>query len=60
MLIDTDKLEDQLETAASVVAALVAYKAASTEAEWEAMETEQPLLMALLDACSDLEYMLTP
>ena len=58
MIIDTDRLEDQLETAAAVVAALRAFREGTTTATWDAIEAKQPLLDALLSACCDLEYLL--
>lgn len=57
MIIDTDRLESQLETAADVVTALQALRAAVTTAQWDAF-SKTPQLEALLDACCDLEWML--
>lgn len=57
MLIDTEQLESQLETAAAVVTALQALRAATTTAQWDAF-SKTPQLEALLDACCDLEYLL--
>ena len=60
MLIDTDRLADQLQTAASVVTALEALRGGLTDAQWESIEKQHPALGTLLDACADLEWMLTP
>ena len=60
MLIDTERLVDQLETAASVVAALEALRGAWSEAQWETIEQQHPALGTLLEACADLEWMLKP
>lgn len=60
MIIDTDRLENQLATAADVVAALRALREGTPTATWNAIEATQPLLDALLCACADLEWMLEP
>jgi hypothetical protein len=57
MIIDTEQLENQLETAAAVVTALQALRDATTTAQWDAF-SKTPQLEALLDACCDLEYLL--
>jgi hypothetical protein len=59
MIIDTERLESQLQTARDAVATFQAYREAMPSDALDALETTDPLLDALLSACADLEWVLT-
>jgi hypothetical protein len=59
MIIDTERLESQLQTARDAVATFRAYREAMPADALDALETTDPLLDALLCACADLEWVFT-